>query len=84
MGLRDRVFIDRVAEGLWQTITGTDDRGLDAYRAWLALPGSEKLKWRTRACKQRHRRLDAIQRANKLKLRDYQPIPVETWDGPPV
>jgi hypothetical protein len=29
--------VDRVAEGLWQTINGKDEGGLAAHQEWLAL-----------------------------------------------
>ena len=43
------VFVDRVTESLWQMINGIDDRGLEAHKAWLALPEPQRVEWRARA-----------------------------------
>ncbi len=40
---------DRVAEGLWQTITGKDRDRAAAQKMWLVLPESEKQPWLERA-----------------------------------
>jgi hypothetical protein len=43
------VPVERVAEGLWQTINGIDDEGIAAHYAWVGLPEEEKEQWRARA-----------------------------------
>ena len=49
MTTADFLLVERVAEGLWQTINGIDGIGLAAHKAWLAVPQKEKQQWRVRA-----------------------------------
>jgi hypothetical protein len=45
----DLTLVDRVAEGLWQTINRIDGEGLKAHQVWLGVPEEEKEQWRARA-----------------------------------
>jgi hypothetical protein len=45
----DLAPVDRVAEGLWQTVNAIDGEGLAAHKAWLALPEADKEPWRAHA-----------------------------------
>jgi hypothetical protein len=48
-GWEDLAPVERVAEGLWQTVRGIDGGGVASHKAWLALPETEKVQWRTNA-----------------------------------
>jgi len=43
------IHTETVAEGLWQTDNGIDGNGLEAHKAWQALPEAEKQQWRLKA-----------------------------------
>ena len=63
------VPVERVAEGLWQTINGIDDEGIAAHYAWVGLPEEEKEQWRARAPQGSDRRLEADERLRLNCLR---------------